>query len=136
MQLLTACVRMCICLHNFIHLLTAAKVYILDSRADSGQDIIHLNVGGTLYTTTRETLTKYPESRLHAMFKDNPTVICPKDERGNYFINRDGKTFQFILQFLSEESVLLTKYDNENLFLIEMSYFKIQFRYHLFNAVR
>ena len=101
------------------------KSIYLDSRADSGQDIIHLNVGGTLYSTTRETLTKFPESRLHAMFKDNPTEVCPQDRQGNYFINRDGKTFQFILQFLRDESVEMTKYDNEKLFVTEMEYFRI-----------
>ena len=64
-------------------------------------DIIHLNVGGTFYTTTKETLTNYRSSSLYNMFKDFPDVPrCPKDKDGNYFIDADGPLFRFILNYL------------------------------------
>ena len=55
-------------------------------------DLIHLNVGGKRYTTTRATLMRYPESMLGAMFSGElPTSV---DEHGCYFIDRDGPMFR------------------------------------------
>ena len=70
-------------------------------------DIIHLNVGGTLYTTTKETLTKDQWSYLHNLFKDFPKVPSwyPKDKDGNYFIDADGPLFRYILNYLRSLSV-------------------------------
>ena len=65
----------------------------------SGRPIIHLNVGGTLYTTTKETLTKCEPSGLRKVFNcDVPE--CPKDKDGNYFIDADGPLFRYILNYL------------------------------------
>merc|ERR1712117_724967 len=66
----------------------------------SGQ-VITLNVGGTLFTTTITTLTKYPNSLLAAMFE--PDSECPparKDKEGNFFIDGEPKPFEMILRFL------------------------------------
>ena len=64
----------------------------------SSSDIIVLNVGGIEYTTSRATLIKYPESMLARMFSGTvPTAI---DKKGRYFIDRDGKLFHYILQYL------------------------------------
>ncbi|XP_074660195.1 BTB/POZ domain-containing protein KCTD4-like [Tubulanus polymorphus] len=60
--------------------------------------IVNLNVGGTIYTTTISTLTAFPDSMLGAMFKgDIPTTL---DARGNYFIDRDGRLFRYVLNYL------------------------------------
>ncbi len=61
-------------------------------------DTVRLNVGGTSFMTTRDTLCKYPTSMLGAMFRgDIPTAV---DETGAYFIDRDGSLFGYILNFL------------------------------------
>lgn len=62
---------------------------------------VTLNVGGTLYSTTLETLTRFPDSMLGAMFKAG-TPIPPNlnPQGGHYFIDRDGKAFRHILNFL------------------------------------
>lgn len=60
-----------------------------------------LNVGGTLYSTTLETLTRFPDSMLGAMFRAGmpmPPNLNPQG--GHYFIDRDGKAFRHILNFL------------------------------------
>ncbi|CAH1232508.1 KCTD4 [Branchiostoma lanceolatum] len=68
-------------------------------------DIVALNVGGHFYTTTRSTLTKY-DSRLSAMFGHSQSgynvtsVDILRDERGRYFIDRDGMVFRHVLNFL------------------------------------
>ncbi|KAF5911816.1 BTB/POZ domain-containing protein KCTD11 [Diceros bicornis minor] len=63
---------------------------------------VTLNVGGTLYSTTLETLTRFPDSMLGAMFRAG-TPIPPNlntQGGGHYFIDRDGKAFRHILNFL------------------------------------
>ncbi|XP_029437727.1 BTB/POZ domain-containing protein KCTD11 [Rhinatrema bivittatum] len=60
---------------------------------------VALNVGGKLYSTTLETLTKYPDSMLGAMFNGlRPPARA--DGGGRFFIDRDGKTFRHVLNFL------------------------------------
>nr|XP_033781567.1 BTB/POZ domain-containing protein KCTD11 [Geotrypetes seraphini] len=60
---------------------------------------VALNVGGKVYSTTLETLTKYPDSMLGAMF-NGPCPPARADGGGRFFIDRDGKTFRYILNFL------------------------------------
>ena len=63
--------------------------------------VIKLNVGGTLFTTTVASLTKYPDSMLAVMF--NPESERPpaeKDDNGNFFMDRNPRAFVYILEFL------------------------------------
>ncbi|XP_072050110.1 BTB/POZ domain-containing protein KCTD21-like [Amphiura filiformis] len=61
-------------------------------------EIVKLNVGGVIYTTSRSTLTKYPNSMLGTMFSGRlPTT---KDEYGNYWIDGNGDIFRYVLEFL------------------------------------
>lgn len=55
-------------------------------------ELVTLNVGGCVYSTSLSTLQRYPDSMLGAMFRGElPTV---RDARGNYFIDRDGPLFR------------------------------------------
>ena len=64
-------------------------------------EVITLNVGGTLFTTTMATLTKYPNSLLAAMFEPgSERPPARKDKEGNYFIDGEPKPFEMILRFL------------------------------------
>lgn len=68
-------------------------------------EIIGLNVGGHLYTTSRATLTRFPDSMLGSMFSDRlPTA---RDSQGNYVIDRDGPLFRYILNFLRTSTLVL-----------------------------
>ncbi|KAI2650593.1 BTB/POZ domain-containing protein KCTD6 [Labeo rohita] len=68
-------------------------------------DTVTLNVGGHLYTTSLSTLQRYPDSMLGAMFRgDFPTT---RDAQGNYFIDRDGPLFRYILNFLRTSKLTL-----------------------------
>ena len=61
---------------------------------------VHLNVDGSVYTTSLETLTDgFPGSFLHSMFSRNYLHI-QKDERERVFIDRDGSRFAAVLNFL------------------------------------
>ena len=77
-------------------------------RCNISTEFIQLNVGGTLYITTKKTLTKfkgtgqYKVTGLYEMCKDFPDVPewLPKDQNGNYFIDADEHLFRFILNYL------------------------------------
>jgi hypothetical protein len=63
--------------------------------------IVTLNVGGTKYTTSLSTLTKYPDSMLGAMFSGRHAL--PQQEDGSFFIDRDGDTFRYVLLYLRDD---------------------------------
>jgi len=64
--------------------------------------MIDLNVGGTRYTTSRSTLTKYPESMLGIMFSGRHDLEAMKCGDGSFFIDRDGTHFRHILNYLRD----------------------------------
>ncbi|XP_065914490.1 BTB/POZ domain-containing protein KCTD21-like [Dysidea avara] len=64
--------------------------------------IIDLNVGGTRYSTSRSTLTKYPESMLGVMFSGRHDLEAMKCSDGSFFIDRDGTHFRLILNYLRD----------------------------------
>ena len=66
------------------------------------QMIIDLNVGGTRYTTSRSTLTNYPESMLGVMFSGRHDIEAMKCSDGSVFIDRDGTHFRHILNYLRD----------------------------------
>lgn len=59
---------------------------------------VNLNVGGRRFTTSLQTLTKDSDSMLAAMFSGKFEVKPSED--GAFFIDRDGKHFRFILNYL------------------------------------
>jgi predicted flavoprotein YhiN len=67
-------------------------------------EIVELNVGGTHYTTTRTTLSAFPESMLAALVRDNGFDLKKRAD-GRVFIDRDGKLFKYILQFLRDRDL-------------------------------
>lgn len=73
--------------------------------------VISLNVGGTIYTASLTTLTRYSKSVLAAMFSGR--MPLETDTNGNYFIDRDGKLFRHVLNFLRSGQLHLPKGFNE-----------------------
>ncbi|XP_030634360.1 BTB/POZ domain-containing protein KCTD6a isoform X2 [Chanos chanos] len=66
---------------------------------------VTLNVGGHLYTTSLSTLQRYPDSLLSAMFSGDFPIA--RDSQGNYFIDRDGTLFRYVLNFLRTSELTL-----------------------------
>ncbi|XP_078401341.1 BTB/POZ domain-containing protein KCTD21-like [Cetorhinus maximus] len=86
---------------------------------------ITLNVGGKLYTTSLKTLTRFPESMLGLMF--DGALSTSKDRQGNYFIDRDGKMFRYILNFLRTSHLdLPVDFQELDLLNREADFFQIQ----------
>jgi hypothetical protein len=67
---------------------------------------IKLDVGGHSFTTTRAVLTRFPDTMLGAMFSGRHALI--KDENGAYFIDRDGRHFHEILNYLRDPEAFTT----------------------------
>jgi len=60
-----------------------------------------LDVGGTYFSTTFETITKVPDSMLGRMFSGRFPIHINSDD-GRIFIDRDGTHFHHILNFLRD----------------------------------
>lgn len=87
--------------------------------------ILRLNVGGYIYTTTRSTLVKYPDSMLGVMFKGD--IPSKTDQDGNFFIDRDGQMFRYILNFCRSGKLCLPQNFLEfDLLENEADFFQIQ----------
>ncbi|KAJ8027104.1 BTB/POZ domain-containing protein KCTD8 [Holothuria leucospilota] len=90
------------------------------------QGYINLNVGGTFFTTSRDTLTRYPGSTLHSMFSKDGISTVPKDDLGRFIIDRDGSVFGFILNFLRSGSLNLpTDFTAHEQLIDEADYFQL-----------
>ncbi|KYM83601.1 BTB/POZ domain-containing protein KCTD3 [Atta colombica] len=66
-------------------------------------DIVHLNVGGTRFSTSRQTLTWIPDSFFTALLSNR--IDSHKDETGALFIDRDPKLFSIILNYLRTKDI-------------------------------
>ena len=62
------------------------------------RNIVVLDVGGTIYKTTLETLTRFKGNMLSDLFADGFADLRQSD--GSVFIDRSGKNFEIVLQFL------------------------------------
>ncbi|CAP21037.2 Protein CBG24423 [Caenorhabditis briggsae] len=72
--------------------------------------IIKLNVGGSLFQTSKSTLTKF-DGFFKTMLETEIPVA--KDESGAIFIDRDPKHFRVILNFMRGGHVDLQKYSED-----------------------
>ncbi|XP_037291123.2 BTB/POZ domain-containing protein Ktl [Rhipicephalus microplus] len=66
----------------------------------SSSAVVDLNVGGTAYSASRETLSRCP---VLGELLDSGT----RDSQGRIFVDRDGALFRFILDFLRTGRLLL-----------------------------
>ena len=89
------------------------------------QDIIRLNVGGVPYTTTKATLSRYPNSMIGAMFNGSmPTTV---DDEGRYFIDRDGNMFAHVLNFLrSSQLALPDGFKHHDQLAVEADFYQVE----------
>jgi len=97
-------------------------------------DIISLDVGGTRFDTTRQTLVKDPNSMLARMFDPASKMKPGLLRNGAYFLDRDPEWFKTILNYL-RNGVLLAETQKELLALLtESRYFGLTDLEHEVNA--
>lgn len=86
---------------------------------------VHIDVGGTIYTSSLETLTKYSDSRLGKLFTGNIPIVLDSLKQ-HYFIDRDGRMFRHILNFMRNSKLLIPdNFADLDLLLEEARYFDI-----------
>lgn len=86
---------------------------------------VHIDVGGTIYTSSLETLTKYPDSRLAKLFNGTIPIVLDSLKQ-HYFIDRDGGMFRHILNFMRNSKLLIPDdFSDIDLLLEEARYFDI-----------
>lgn len=84
---------------------------------------VHLNVGGRVYTTSLETLTSHPNSRISKLFNGEIPVVLDTINH-QYFIDRDGNYFRFVLNYLrTGKSNISEKFEELSGLLEEAKYF-------------
>ncbi|CAG5127066.1 unnamed protein product [Candidula unifasciata] len=66
-------------------------------------EIVHLNVGGTRFSTSRQTLTWNPDTFFTSLLSGR--ISSHKDETGAIFIDRDPKLFALILNYLRTKEI-------------------------------
>ncbi|KAM4760068.1 BTB/POZ domain-containing adapter for CUL3-mediated RhoA degradation protein 2 isoform X2 [Corvus cornix cornix] len=89
-----------------------------------GNKYVRLNVGGSLYYTTVQVLTRH-DTMLKAMFSGRMEVLT--DKEGWILIDRCGKHFGTILNYLRDDTIALPKHRQEiKELMAEAKYYLIQ----------
>lgn len=97
---------------------------------------VHIDVGGTIYTSSLETLTKYPDSRLAKLFNGTIPIVLDSLKQ-HYFIDRDGGMFRHILNFMRNSKLLIPdNFADIDLLLEEARYFEIGRKCHTRYTIR
>ncbi|NXS66062.1 KCNRG protein, partial [Pandion haliaetus] len=71
----------------------------------SNQEVVVLSVGGVRFVTRASTLQQFPESRLARMLNNDDPEF--KLVNGEFFVDRDGTLFSYIMDFLRTLQVSL-----------------------------
>lgn len=86
---------------------------------------VHIDVGGKIYTSSLDTLTKFPDSRLSRMFSGGIPIVLDTLKQ-HYFIDRDGGMFRHILNFMrTGRPILPENFQHVDLLLEEAKFFEL-----------
>lgn len=86
-------------------------------------DIINLNVGGTKFSTSRQTLCSVPDSFFSSLLSGR--IPSCRDEHGFIFIDRDPKYFAIILNFLRTKELYINGVDDISVLRSEAEFYAI-----------
>ncbi|XP_029456436.1 BTB/POZ domain-containing protein KCTD2 [Rhinatrema bivittatum] len=90
-----------------------------------GSKWVRLNVGGTYFITTKQTLCREPKSFLYRLCQEDPDLDSDKDETGAYLIDRDPTFFGPILNYLRHGKLIINKELAEEGVLEEAEFYNI-----------
>ncbi|KAM1737986.1 hypothetical protein ACFX11_013858 [Malus domestica] len=95
------------------------------TKDSDSSSLIRLNIGGKKFCTTIDTLThREPDSMLAAMFSGRHS-LCQDAEKGYVFLDRDGKHFRHILNWLRDGVVPTLKDSIYSELLREAEYYQL-----------
>ena len=93
---------------------------------DMSGDIITLNVGGRLFTTSRMTLQSEPSSVLAKMFDNSHTFPPARIVDGAYFIDANPEVFEVILDYLRYKTLILPQKIPQQCVVVQARYFGLE----------
>lgn len=98
-----------------------------DKYAESSMKTVKLNIGGTVFTTTIDTLCKFKNSFFFSMLNN---TNWKTNDNGEYFIDRDPQVFSRILNFLRIGVMFTDDLDlySINLLNSDLIYYKIPYK--------
>nr|XP_020832290.1 BTB/POZ domain-containing protein KCTD12-like isoform X4 [Phascolarctos cinereus] len=89
-------------------------------------EIIELNVGGQVYITRYPTLVSVQGSLLWEMFSRKNPLSLSHDNKGRFFVDRDGFLFRYVLDYMRDHQLVLPDHFPERSRLKrEAEYFKL-----------
>eukprot|EP00295_Goniomonas_pacifica_P025836 CAMPEP_0175930560 /NCGR_PEP_ID=MMETSP0108-20121206/18368_1 /TAXON_ID=195067 ORGANISM="Goniomonas pacifica, Strain CCMP1869" /NCGR_SAMPLE_ID=MMETSP0108 /ASSEMBLY_ACC=CAM_ASM_000204 /LENGTH=227 /DNA_ID=CAMNT_0017254033 /DNA_START=50 /DNA_END=733 /DNA_ORIENTATION=+ len=80
--------------------------------------LVSLDVGGKMFTVAQRTLRKHPNSKLARLEASSLKPI---------FVDRCGKRFRYVLDFLRDDVVYLPPTETKEVILRELEYFELEF---------
>ncbi|KAK3446434.1 hypothetical protein EUGRSUZ_A02129 [Eucalyptus grandis] len=126
-RLLTPPLALSLSLSSFLHFLCRRKAErgAMSIQLADSSSIVRLSIGGKKFSTTVDTLSqREPDSMLAAMFSGRH-VVCRDPDTGYVFVDRDGKHFRHILNWL-RDGVIPTLSDSDySQLLREAEYYQL-----------
>ncbi|XP_065837366.1 uncharacterized protein [Oscarella lobularis] len=117
-----------------LHTNGSCSCYCIKPCPISSSNVVSLNVGGTVFMTTVETLTQDPRSILATMVANNQS-----EPDGTYFFDRDPTHFRYILNYLRTGLLYDDQPDTDlarKELLFEARYYNVSAMVRLFNPFK
>ncbi|UJR31351.1 hypothetical protein I4U23_018847 [Adineta vaga] len=97
-----------------------------DSFYNNDDQMIKLNIGGYCYTTKRSTINDNVDDQSYLSLLIHNQTKTRLNSNDEYFIDRDGKYFRYILNYFREKTLQLPENFTElNQFLSEVNFYGI-----------
>jgi hypothetical protein len=100
----------------------------MQKQQEAQQGRIVLDIGGYRYTTSVQTLRRLPGTFFDAYFSGRYTM--DRSEDGSIFIDRDGKHFGQVLEYLRDGVVSMAEWDAPKLDVGELRWLKREFGFY------
>jgi hypothetical protein len=104
------------------------EIAAMQKQQEAQQGRVVLDIGGYRYTTSVQTLRRLPGTFFDAYFSGRYTMDRSKD--GSIFIDRDGKHFGQVLEYLRDGVVSVAEKDASELDVGELRWLKREFGFY------
>jgi hypothetical protein len=104
------------------------EIAAMQKQQEAQQGRVVLNIGGYRYTKSVQTLRRLPGNFFDAYFSGRYTM--DRSEDGSIFIDRDGKHFGQVLQYLRDGVVSVAEKDAAELDVGELRWLKREFGFY------
>jgi BTB/POZ domain len=94
-----------------------------NSTQNDNSKVIRLNVGGTHYEVSRSLIEIYPDTMLARLISKEWNSSNDNDKNQEIFIDRDGPRFQYVLDYMRDQKVLLAVNVLKQSIVTELEYF-------------